>query len=254
VTVVGFLHPGEMEAAVGAALRARGETVVWASAGRSTATLERAKLAGFEDVGDVEDVCSRSEVVLSVCPPHAALDVVRAAEGLAGIYVDANAISPQTAREIGSVHPRFVDGGIIGPPPREARTTRLYLSGSEAESATTLFADTAVDARVVSGEPGAASALKAAYAGWTKGRAALLLIVRKLARAEGVEGVLVEEWHLSEPELEELSAAAARSAARKGWRWVGEMDEIAQSMAAHGLPVGFHEASAEVFRGTSEKS
>jgi len=117
-----------------------------------------------------------------------------------------------------------------------------------------LFAGTTMDARVISGEPGAASALKAAYAGWTKGSAALLLTVRELARAEGVENVLLEEWRLSEPELEEWAAAAARSAERKGWRWVGEMQEIAQGMAAHDLPVGFHEASAEVFRRASEES
>jgi 3-hydroxyisobutyrate dehydrogenase-like beta-hydroxyacid dehydrogenase len=254
VTVVGLLHPGEMGAAIGAALLAHGETVVWASAGRSAATAGRATQAELEDVEDIDELCRRSEVVLSVCPPHAALDVARAAEGVAGIYVDANAISPQTAREIGSVHPHFVDGGIVGPPPREAGTTRLYLSGGEAESVAALFAGTTVDARVISGEPGTASALKAAYAGWTKGSAALLLTVCEFARAEGVEDVLLEEWRLSEPEAEEWAAAAARSAGRKGWRWVGEMHEIAQSMAAHDLPVGFHEASAEVFRRASEQS
>ena len=254
MTVTGLLHPGEMGAAIGAALRAHGETVVWASTGRSAATAARAKQAGLEDVGDVAELCRRSEVVLSVCPPHAALEVARAAEGFAGIYVDANAISPQTVRRIAGLHPRIVDGGIVGPPPHEAGTTRLYLSGGEAQSVATLFSGTTVDARVMSGEPGAASALKAAYAGWTKGSAALLLTMRELARAEGVEDVLLEEWRLSEPELEEWSAAAARSAGRKGWRWVGEMQEIAQGMAAHDLPVGFHEASAEVFRRASEES
>jgi len=254
VTVVGLLHPGEMGAAIGGALRERGETVLWASAGRSDATAERAKQAGLEDAGEIAEVCRRSEVVLSVCPPHAAVEVARAAEGFTGIYVDANAISPQTARAIAGHQGRFVDGGIVGSPPHEPGSTRLYLSGSEAKAVAALFADTNVDARVISAERGAASALKAAYAGWTKGSAALLLTVRELARAEGVENVLLEEWRLSEPELEEWAAAAARSAERKGWRWVGEMQEIAQGMAAHDLPVGFHEASAEVFRRASEES
>src|SRR5205085_1336477 len=106
----------------------------------------------------------------------------------------------------------------------------------------------------ISGEPGAASALKAAYAGWTKGSAALLLTVRELARAEGVEDALLEEWRLSLPRLEERLAGAERSAGRKGWRWVGEMHEIARSMAARDLPSGFHEAAAEVFRRASEES
>jgi 3-hydroxyisobutyrate dehydrogenase-like beta-hydroxyacid dehydrogenase len=248
VTVAGLLHPGEMGAAVAAVLRERGETVLWASAGRSTGTAERAARAGLEDVGSLAELCRRSEILLSVCPPHAAVDVAREAVGFAGIYVDANAVSPETARAIGGLHARFVDGGIVGSPPERSGTTRLYLSGGEADDVAALFAGTHLDARVISGEPGAASALKAAYAGWTKGSAALLLTVRALALAEGVENELLEEWRLSLPELEERSASAARSASRKGWRWIGEMEEIAQSMSAQNLPAGFHEAAADVFR------
>jgi 3-hydroxyisobutyrate dehydrogenase-like beta-hydroxyacid dehydrogenase len=205
-------------------------------------------------VGDVAALCRRCEILLSVCPPHAAVDVARAARGFDGIFVDANAIAPETARTIAGLHGRFVDGGIVGPPPHEPGTTRLYLSGGEAEHVAGLFAGSTVDARVVSTEPGAASALKAAYAGWTKGSAALLLTVRALARAEGVEDALLEEWRLSIPELEGRWASAARSADRKGWRWVGEMEEIARSLRANGLPAGFHEAAADVFRRTSEES
>jgi 3-hydroxyisobutyrate dehydrogenase-like beta-hydroxyacid dehydrogenase len=254
VTIVGLLHPGEMGAAIGAALQARGERVLWASAARSAATAERAERAGLEDAGDVADLCLRCEIVLSVCPPHAAVDVSRAADGFKGIYVDANAISPQTARAIAGVQSRFVDGGIVGPPPHQPGTTRLYLSGAEAEPVAGLFAGTNVEARVISGEPGAASALKAAYAGWTKGGAALLLAVRALARAEGVEETLLAEWGISLPEAEEQSLAAARSARTKGWRWIGEMEEIARSMAAQDLPTGFHEAAAEIFRRDSEEA
>ncbi len=87
-----------------------------------------------------------------------------------------------------------------------------------------------------------------AYAAWTKGTAALLLAVRSLARSEGVEETLLEEWALSIPELPDQSIRAARSAARKGWRWVGEMEEIAATFAADDLPDGFHLAAAEVFR------
>ena len=254
MTVVGVLHPGEMGSAVAEALRGHGETVLWASAGRSSATAERAQAAGLEDGGDVEDVSRRCEILLSICPPHAALDVARAASGFAGIYVDANAIAPDTARTVATMQPRFVDGGIVGPPPNRPGTTRLYLSGGEAERVAELFAGTNVDARVIAGEPGAASALKAAYAGWTKGSAALLLTVRELARAEGVEDALLEEWRLSLPELEERLPGAERSARRKGWRWIGEMEEIAHSMAAQDLPAGFHEAAAEVFRRTAGDS
>jgi len=254
VTVVGLLHPGEMGAAVGRLLSGRGETVLWASAGRSAATAERAQAAGLEDAGDIGEVCRRSEILLSICPPHAALDVAREAGGFTGIYVDANAIAPDTAREVGAVQPRLVDGGIVGPPPTGAGTTRLYLAGGETAEVVALFSGTSLDARAISDEVGAASALKAAYAGWTKGSAALLLTIRELARAEGVEDALLEEWRLSIPELEERLGGAERSARRKGWRWIGEMEEIAHSMAAQDLPAGFHQAAAEVFRRAAEES
>ena len=251
MTVIGLLHPGEMGSAVGSALRARGHSVLWASAGRSEATVERAEGAGLEDVVEVTEVCRRCEILFSICPPHAATDVARLTSGFSGLYVDANAIAPETARAVAALHGRFVDGGIVGPPPLQPSSTRLYLSGSEAEHIAALFAGTNVDARAISDEPGAASALKAAYAGWTKGSAALLLTVRELARAEGVENALLAEWALSIPELEERLAGAERSAQRKGWRWVGEMEEISLAMEGHDLPGGFHEAAAEVFRGWS---
>jgi hypothetical protein len=248
---VGLLHPGEMGAAIGAALRAHGDEVAWASRGRSGDTAERAEQAGLVDVGDVEELCRRSDVLISVCPPHAAVDVARSAAGFEGIYLDANAVSPGTSRAIGSRLNRFVDGGIVGPPPREPGTTRLYLAGVEAPQLAESFSGTIVDARVVADQPGAASALKMAYASWTKGSSALLLAARALAQAEGVEEALLEEWDLSLPDLPERSARAARSALQKGWRWVGEMNEIASSYTSAGLPEGFHRAAAEIYRRTS---
>jgi hypothetical protein len=240
-----------MGAAIGAALRARGDDVAWASSGRSGVTASRAEQAGLVDAGDVEELCRRCDVLISVCPPHAAIDVARSADGFEGIYLDANAVSPETSRAIGAVLDRYVDGGIIGPPPREPGKTRLYLAGVEAPQLAELFSGTIVDARVVSDEPGAASALKMSYASWTKGSSALLLAARALARAEGVEETLLKEWDLSLPELPERSATASRSALRKGWRWVGEMNEIASSYAAAGLPDGFHRAASEIYRRTS---
>ena len=240
--IVGLLHPGEMGAAIGDALRSVGHEVVWAADGRSEQT--RARAMALRDVGTLDALVAEAEVILSVCPPHAALDVARAPQGFAGTYVDANAISPMRAAEIAALQPRFVDGGIIGPPPRAAGETRLYLSGTGAEEVVTLFAGSIVDARVVPD----ASALKMAYAAWSKGTAALLLAVRDVARRFGVEDALADEWRLSQPELFERLAAAERSAAKKGWRWVGEMEEIADTFEAAGAPDGFHRAAAEVYR------
>jgi 3-hydroxyisobutyrate dehydrogenase-like beta-hydroxyacid dehydrogenase len=246
---VGLLHPGEMGSAVGATLRSAGHSVFWASAGRSPDTAARAESADLLDAKTTDELRHRSELILSICPPHAALDVARSVAGFDGLYVDANAVSPATAREIAAgVDGSFVDAGIVGPPPREAGSTRLYLSGRDAEKVADLFSGTALEPRVISDEPGAASALKMTYAAWTKGTAAMLLAIRDLARAEQVEQALLEEWQLSLPELPERSAAAARSAGRKGWRWIAEMEEIASTFASADLPDGFHRAAAEVFR------
>jgi 3-hydroxyisobutyrate dehydrogenase-like beta-hydroxyacid dehydrogenase len=249
--VVGMLHPGEMGAALAVQLR-RGRPVLWASSGRSAETVRRADEADLRDVGTVEELAKSSDVVLSVCPPHGARAVAESIAGFGGIYVDANAVSPMTAREIASVveegGARFVDGGIVGPPPADGVPTRLYLSGTMAPDVAELFRDTVVQARVVSDEPGSASAVKMAYAAWTKGTAALLLAIRALARAEGVEEALLAEWEESIPELPDRSVRAAIAADSKGWRWVGEMEEIARTFAVAGLPKGFHEAAAEVYR------
>jgi 3-hydroxyisobutyrate dehydrogenase-like beta-hydroxyacid dehydrogenase len=165
--------------------------------------------------------------------------------------VDANAIAPQTARAVRAlVEPggaRFVDGGIIGPPPAAPGTTRLYLSGDAAPAVAGLFERSALEAVVLPGAVGAASALKLTYAAWTKGTAALLLAIRRAARAHGVEAALLAEWALSQPDLAARSARAEQAAADKGWRWEGEMREVAATFADAGLPEGFHHAAAEIF-------
>jgi 3-hydroxyisobutyrate dehydrogenase-like beta-hydroxyacid dehydrogenase len=248
---VGLLHPGEMGAAVGSVLRAQGTNVLWASSGRSPATAARARVAELEDVGTTAELARRSGIIVSVCPPHSALDVARSVGGFDGVFVDANAISPATARSVASVIEagggRLVDGGIVGPPPDTPGTTRLYLSGDSSEHVAGLFRGSVLEPRIVSDRVGDASAAKMAYAAWTKGTAALVLAVRALARSGGIEDVLLEEWHMSLPDLPRVSARAARSATRKGWRWVAEMDEIAATFAEAELPDGFHRAAAELF-------
>ncbi len=214
-TTIGLLHPGDMGAVVGACARAAGQRVLWAATGRSADTRARAAAAGLEDAGTVAKVLAASDVVLSICPPHAALDLARevAAQRFAGLYVDGNAVAPATAREIGATVERggatFVDGGLIGPPPRAAGSTRLYLSGREAKRAVGLFEGSALEAIAVNDVPGAASALKMVYAAFTKGTSALLMGVRALAASEGVDDALLAEWHRSQPDLPKKSEAAA---------------------------------------------
>jgi hypothetical protein len=250
--VIGLLHPGEMGAAVGRCLTKSGHTVLWASEGRSAATAGRAPAAGLTDAGTVASLAGQAGIILSVCPPYAAADVAWAVHGFRGLYVDANAISPGTAREVAQMITdaggRYVDGGIIGLPPTAAGSTRLYLSGPDAETVQALFEGTDLDARIAGPALTSASAVKMAYGAWTKGTAALILAIRELAREEGVEDTLLAEWSLSQPKLEERSRGSARAATAKGWRWVAEMEEIAAAMAAAGLPDGFHQAAAEIFR------
>jgi hypothetical protein len=238
---------------VAASLVRSGATVVWASEGRSPATRARADGAGLTDGGSLADACRRSDVVVSVCPPGAAVDLARAvvATGFRGVYVDANAIAPSTVAAIDGIITerggQLVDGGLVGPPAEHPGTTRLYLSGDRAEAVAGLFLGGPLEARVIGADPGAASALKMCYAAYTKGTAALLLAVVALAEATGVAPALSAEWDRSQRDLPDRVAATARGSAPKAWRWVGEMEEIASTFADAELPDGFHRAAAEVF-------
>ena len=261
-TTVAVLHPGEMGAAVGASLTVPGHRVVWASRGRSAASRRRAEAGGCEDLGSVADCIAAAGVVLSICPPHAAVAVAEevAAVGFRGVYVDANAVAPTTTRTIASIIESggavFVDGGIVGPPPVSLRDdshastppgrTRLYLSGAGSPTVAGLFDGSPLPAIVVDGPIGAASALKMCYAAWTKGSIALLGAIRAVATAEGIDNELLGEWALSQPDISGRSQAVATSAP-KAWRWVGEMEEIAATFTAVGLPSGFHIAAAEIY-------
>jgi 3-hydroxyisobutyrate dehydrogenase-like beta-hydroxyacid dehydrogenase len=254
VTTVGLLHPGDMGSAVGATVVAGGARVLWASAGRSAATRDRAHEVGLEDAGTLESVVLASRAILSVVPPHGAADLARAVAklGFQGLYVDANAVAPATAREIGRVveaaGARFVDGSIIGPSTRTKRgTTRVYLSGPGATEIAALFGAGPLEAVVLDAPAGAASAVKMAYAGWNKGSQALLAAIRAFAFAEGVNAALLAEWQISHPDLPARSERAVHDNARKAWRFVGEMEEIARALAAVGLPPAFHEAAREIF-------
>lgn len=234
---VGILHPGAMGAAIGSALLSAGHEVLWDSRGRSPETAARA--ARFTDAG--ADLLERAEVVLSICPPDRALEVAATAADFDGVYVDTNAIAPGTAARIDVAH--YVDGGIIGSP----SAPRLYLSGARAAEVAALFAGTSVDARVLEGDPCSASALKMVYAAWTKGSAALLLAIEGVAHELGVANELHAEWDDSQPELIGRLERAQAAAEAKGWRWAGEMREVAGTFAAAGWPPGFHEAAAAVY-------
>jgi 3-hydroxyisobutyrate dehydrogenase-like beta-hydroxyacid dehydrogenase len=247
-----------MGATVGAAALAGGARVLWARADRSEATRTRADRAKLEGVNDTAELFAASDAVLCVCPPDAALAVARsaAAAGFSGLYVDANAIAPATAREVEGIVTAagagFVDGGLIGPPAHRPGTTRLHLSGERAAEVAAWFAEGPLAAHVVAGPAGAASALKMAFAAYTKGVTALLSGILALAEHEGVRDPLLEEWRTALPDLPARATASLPAGAQKAWRFEGEMREIAATFAAAGLPDGFHRAAAELYGRLSE--
>ena len=250
---IAVLHPGEMGAAIGAGLAARGHRILWASAGRGEATRKRAERCGLEDAGTLARAVQAADIVFSVCPPHAALDLARAvaACGYGGVYVDANAVSAETTRAAGRVveaaGASYVDAGIIGPPPSPGASVRLYLCGGRAAEVAPLFEGQVMRAIVLDAPLGAASALKVCYAAWNKGATALLAGIRALADQEGVDAALLAEWSISQPDIPKRSEVVTVSA-RKAWRWIAEMEEIAASFEAAGLPAGFHLAAADIYR------
>jgi 3-hydroxyisobutyrate dehydrogenase-like beta-hydroxyacid dehydrogenase len=232
VTRVGLLFPGEMGTLVGNAVQG---DVLWASEGRSEATRRRAE--AFRDVGTVRELVADSEVVLSLCPPAIAEDVAGevAAEGFDGIYVEANAIAPERVERIAS-YLRCVDGAVI------SRTNvNLYLSGdpSDVGAVAGLFGGSDVHAIPLEGGVGSASALKMAFGGWNKIGTALTAQAYAIARAYGVQDALAAEGVDSE--------RFVRSSG-KAWRWAPEMEEVAATCRALGLPDGMGLGAADLFR------
>lgn len=248
---LGILHPGKMGSSVGHAAGQKAN-VIWASEGRSDDTQARAASDSLTDVQTLDALVTQSDIIMSVCPPHAAANVAKgvANRGFKGIYVDANAVAPQTASEVAKIvrasGASFVDGGIIGPPARQEGITRLYLSGQHAQDVKKLFEGTLLDTFII-GEALEASALKMAYAAWTKGSSALLLSVAALAKELAVEDALRQEWTLSQPQLEDRLEQVASRTPPKAWRFKGEMLEIAKTYQAAGLPNGFHSAASSLY-------
>lgn len=252
---VGILHPGSMGAAVAACATHNAADVLWCEEGRGPASRARAETSGLTPVAALPELLDRSDIVISLCPPAAAEDLAHAvaAHGFTGTYVEANAITATRAGRIADLlgaTATVVDGGVIGPPPRDGVQARLYLSGpTEATRRVTgLFTGTSVQALALDGPVGRASALKLSYAGFQKVSRVLVGLSYGLAREHGVDEELraVAAWradtYLAAPEY--VTTAAARA-----WRWGPEMEEVAEMLADAGLPANMlHAAAAALAR------
>jgi putative dehydrogenase len=253
--IVTVIAPGMMGSAVAARLTASGAEVRTSLTGRSAATIARAKAAGMTDAPDEELV--EAGFILSIVPPGEALALaerlapaMRAAEHRP-IYVDCNAVSPDTVlridrvvRETGAA---FVDGGIIGPPPvPDSSKTRIYLSGADAEKVKVLQ-QYGLSMPIQPGPVGAASAMKMSYAGITKGftalGAAMMLAATRAGTAEG----LIAEMAVSQPALLKWLTGQMPKMHSKAYRWVAEMEEIAAFVGDDQPGAGIYRSAARLY-------
>lgn len=251
---IGILHPGEMGISVAASAKNSGNQVYWASQGRGTKSCERATAQGLLDAGTLADLCATCSIILSVCPPHAAEEVAAAvmASGFQGLYLDGNAISPQRtiqmAERMAAAGIHFVDGGIIGGPAWKPQSTWLYLSGAKADEIAACFSSGPLESKVMGNVVGAASALKMAYAAYTKGSTALLAASVATAEHWGVRDALAQQWDQEHTGQAEQNFDRIRKVTAKAWRFSGEMEEIAATFRAARVPGEFHDAAAEVYQ------
>ena len=251
---IGFLHPGAMGVSLAATARNSGHVAYWVSQGRSPETRGRAEEHGLAELPTIARLCEICSVIVSVCPPHAAADVAEqvSACSFKGIYADVNAISPQRAECIGrsvtASGAQFVDGGIIGGPAWKPGATWLYLSGPAADGVAECFAAGPLATEVIGEQIGRASALKMCYAANTKGTTALLCAIVAAAERMGVREELEKQWSRGGSDFAERTLSRIRRVTAKAWRFSGEMDEIASTFEAAGMPGGFHLAAGDIYR------
>ncbi|OHV51183.1 hypothetical protein CgIS1_19280 [Frankia sp. CgS1] len=244
-----------MGARIGEILRTAGHEVLYCPTGRSPQTLQRAQDAGLLPVSRLDDLCDSTEILMSLCPPEAALDVARAvaAAGFTGLYVDANAVNPERMRAIERLMTAaggtIVDACLIGPVPTRQDTTRMYLAGDarHAGEISGLFTGSTVQVIVFDGQVGAASALKIAHSSFAKTSRVLAALAHALAAEYGVQQALTDEARRrSRPALAEPDFFA--TVAARAWRWGPELAQAAESYRTVGLPDAMLRGAEELLR------
>jgi 3-hydroxyisobutyrate dehydrogenase-like beta-hydroxyacid dehydrogenase len=254
---VGLMTPGDMGQAVAMQIKSRGYTVCTALEGRSARSRKLAQDEGLTDVGSIARLMDECQVVLSVMNPGAALDFARTASDALRrgahrtLLVDCNAIAPDTAHEIAAMVKdaggRFLDGGIIGPPPRGSAKTNLYVSGPGASDLEAL-AGPQLRVHIVSDRIGDASALKMCYGALNKGTQALWLEVLIAAQRLGIQSHLEAQLRQSKADHYDWALSQFPVLTPKAYRWVPEMLEISKTMSSAGITRHVFQGAADIYR------
>jgi len=254
---VGLMSPGDMGQAVAIQIKAKGLNVYTALGRRSERTRVLAREAGITDVGTVARLVAECDVVLSIMNPSAAVDFAREASdalrasGRQTLIVDCNAIAPDTVREIAGLVEqaggRFLDAGIIGPPPRGKAKTDLYVSGPGAADLEQLAGPQLV-VHVIGEGIADASALKMCYGALNKGTQALWLEVLIAAERLGVAGILEQQLQQSQADRYSWALSQFPILPPKAYRWVPEMLEISKTLGAAGITPKVFEGAADIYR------
>ena len=257
--VVGIIGTGEMGAAVGRRLRETGARVLTSLSGRTTASADRVRRAGLEVVHDDDQLIAGADLVLSIVPPAAALEAAeRLREPLRRtasppIFADCNAIAPATMRQLARILDPLpvIDAGIIGGPPREgtqdpAAGPRFYASGPHANRLA-ILTRYGLDIAVMDAPIGAASGLKLAYAGLTKGFTALAAAIITAASRDGLAEALRAELERTQPQFLTRIDRFVLAMYPKAYRWVAEMEQIAAFIADPAAGSTIYEGAARLF-------
>ena len=245
---------GEMGAAVGGRLNEQGVEVRTSLAGRSAKTAERARRHGLIALDDDARLVEGAAFVLSIVPPAEAVPLAqRLAAALADsrgkpIYVDCNAVSPETVGDVATAIERagcaFVDAGIIGGPPRPGTPGPKFYACGPAAARFAALREHGLDVRTIDGRIGTASALKMAYGSITKGFTAIGAAAMLGATRAGVADLLKRELADSQPALKAWLERQMPNVYPKAYRWVAEMEEVSGF-------VGEASPSAQMFKGVA---
>ena len=249
---VAIIVQGAMGAGIARRLTRHGLRVLTCLEGRSAASARRAAEAGMEAVAP--EAVAQADMLLSVLPPSEALALAGRYAPLLRpgmLYADCNAISPALAERIGAVLAPsgcdYVDAGIIGGPPREdGYTPRIYASGPHAARLAALEAR-GLTVPVLDGPIGAASALKMSYAGITKGLTAIGSAMFLAAERAGAAAALHAELSESQAALVPWLGRFIPGMFDKAYRWVGEMEEIADFLGEERAEVAMFHGAAGLY-------